>query len=196
MLYAPSNCSASRAEDAHPVRLLVLGLELVGQRVHDDLGVGIALEVVVPLGEQLLLEFLVVGELAVEGEREPLRLAAVVALERLGVATVTAAAGGIADVADRRRPVHPLHDRLELRAVVEPERLGHRADFLVRPDQRTAVGTIAGHARPRAARDSACPAASGGSDGRRCWHPRRSGHRLGDRRSPAAWNTAATPHSW
>ena len=96
------------AEDADPVGLLVLGLELVGQRVHDDLGVGVALQVVVALGEQLVLQLLVVGELAVEGEGEPLGLAAVLALEGLGVAAVVAAAGGVADVADRGRAVHAL----------------------------------------------------------------------------------------
>ena len=106
MLYAPSNRSASRPKTPDPVGLLVLGLELVGQRVHEDLGVGVALQVVVALGEQLVLELLVVGELAVEGEGEPLGLAAVVALERLGVAAVVAAAGGVADVADRGRAVH------------------------------------------------------------------------------------------
>ena len=122
-------------EDPDPVGLLVLGLELVGQRVHDDFGVGVALQVVVALGEQLVLELLVVGELAVEGEGEPLGLAAVVALERLGVASIVAAAGGVADVADRERAVDPLHDRLELLAVIEAERLGDRADFLVGLDQ-------------------------------------------------------------
>ncbi len=94
------------AEDPHPVGLLVLRLELVGQRVHDDFGVGIALQVVVALGEQLVLELVVIGELAVEGEGEPLGLAAVIAFERLGVAPVVAAAGGVAHVADRRGPVH------------------------------------------------------------------------------------------
>ena len=73
--------------------------------MHQDFGVGVALQVVVALGEQLVLELLVVGELAVEGEGEPLGLAAVVALERLGVAAVVAAAGGVADVADRGRAV-------------------------------------------------------------------------------------------
>ena len=40
------------SEDADPVRLLVLGLKLVRQRVHDDFGVSVALQVVVALGEQ------------------------------------------------------------------------------------------------------------------------------------------------
>ena len=93
-------------EHPDPVRLLVFGLELVGQRMHDDFGVGVALQVVVALVEQLFLELFVIGELAVEGERKPLRLAAVVAFERLGVGSVVAAAGGIAHVADRDRPVH------------------------------------------------------------------------------------------
>ena len=73
--------------------------------MHDDFGVGVALQVVVALGEQLFLELFVVGELAVEGEGEPLGLAAVVALERLGVASVVAAAGGVAHVADGDRAV-------------------------------------------------------------------------------------------
>ena len=93
-------------EHAHPVRLLVFGLELVGQRVHDDFGVGIALEVVVALGEQLFLELLVIGKLAVEGEREPLGLAAMIAFERLGVGPIVAAACGVANVADRDRAVN------------------------------------------------------------------------------------------
>jgi len=38
------------------------------EQVHQDLGVGVALQVVVALFEQLLLEFLIVGELAVERE--------------------------------------------------------------------------------------------------------------------------------
>ena len=105
MLYAPSNRSAIRPKHPDPVGLLVFGLELVGQRVHEDFGVGIALQVVVALVEQLFLELFVIGELAVEGEGEPLGLAAVVALERLGVGSVVAAAGGVADVADRDRPV-------------------------------------------------------------------------------------------
>ena len=44
----------------------------------------------------------VVGQLAVEGEAEPLVLLDVVPLEGLGVAAVVRPAGGVADVADRR----------------------------------------------------------------------------------------------
>ena len=44
-------------------------------------------------------------------------------------------------------PVHPLHDRLELVAMVEAERLGDRPQLLVGLDQRVAIGAEAGHAR-------------------------------------------------
>ena len=133
-------------EDADPVGLLVLGLELVGQRVHDDFGIGVPLEVVVALGEQLVLERLVVGELAVEGEGKPLGLAAVVSLEGLGVGSIVAAAGCVANVADRERAVDPLHDRLELLAMIEAKRFGDRAHLLVGLDQRAAVRAKAAHA--------------------------------------------------
>ena len=93
------------SEHADPVGLLVFGLELVGERVHDDFGVGVALQVVVALGEQLFLELFIVGKLAIEREGKPFRLAAVVALERLGVGSIVAAAGGVAHVADRDRAV-------------------------------------------------------------------------------------------
>ena len=42
------------AEDARPVDLGSFALELVAQRVHEDLGVGVALQVVVALVEQFL----------------------------------------------------------------------------------------------------------------------------------------------
>ena len=70
--------------------------------MHDDFGVGLPGEVVVLVGQQLLAELGVVGQLAVEGEAEPLVLLDVVPLEGLGVTAVVAAAGGIADVADGR----------------------------------------------------------------------------------------------
>ena len=134
------------AENPDPVGLLVFGLELVGQRMHDDFGVGVTLQVVITLAEQLLFELLIIGELPVEGEREPFRFAAVVAFEWLGVVSVVAPAGGITHVADRDRPVHSAHDRLEFLAMIEPERLGDRAHLFVGVDERIAVGTKAGHA--------------------------------------------------
>ncbi len=49
-------------------------------------------------------------------------------------------------MADGDRPVDLPHDRLELIAVIEPEGLGDRPHFLVRLDERVAVGPKAGHA--------------------------------------------------
>ena len=98
--------------------------------MHQDFGVGIALEVIIALVEQFLAKFLVVGELAVEGEGEPLGLAAVIALEGLGVALVVGPAGRIADVADRGGAVLPAHDLLEFLFLIEPEPLGDRPNSL------------------------------------------------------------------
>ena len=63
----------------NPIRLLVFGLQLVGERMHDDFCVGIPLEVIVTFVEQLFLEFVVIGQLAIEREGKPLRLPAMVA---------------------------------------------------------------------------------------------------------------------
>ena len=134
------------AKDPHPVWLRVFGLKLVSQRVHDDFGVGVSLQMIVALGEQLLFQFLIIGELAIEGEGEPLGLAAVVALERLGVITIVAPAGGVSDVADGGRAVHALHDRLEFQAMVEAERLGDRSQLFVGFQKCVAIGTKARHA--------------------------------------------------
>ena len=62
---------------------------------------------VVALGEELVAQGLVVRELAVEREGEPLGLAAVVSLKRLGVGPIVATAGRVADVADGQRAVDP-----------------------------------------------------------------------------------------
>ena len=115
-------------------------MQLVGQReCIDDLSVRIALEVVVALGEKLLLELEVIGNLAVEREGEPLGLSPMIALEGLGVATVIAAAGGVSYVADRGGTVHALHDRLELIAMIETEGLGDGPDFLMSLQQGVAA---------------------------------------------------------
>ena len=70
-----------------------------------------------------------------------------VSLERLGVGSIVAAAGCVAHVADRERAVDPLHDRLELLAMIQAKRFGDRADFLVGLDERTAVRAKTAHAR-------------------------------------------------
>ena len=47
----------------------------------------------------------------------------------------------------RHGPVHALHDRLELVAMVEAKRLGDRPHLLVGADQRLAIRPVAGHPR-------------------------------------------------
>ena len=103
----------------------------------------LAHEVVVGQASELVAEFAEVGELAVEGEAEPFPVAAVMAFERLGVAAVVGAAGGVADVADGGPARVLLHDAVVLGRVVEPERLDHRSDLLVRVDELFAVRVVA-----------------------------------------------------
>ena len=59
---------------------------------------------IIGLSKELIAEFGIVGELAVEGEREPFPFAAVMPLERLGVTAIIGPAGGVADMADGRPP--------------------------------------------------------------------------------------------
>ena len=110
---------------------MILGLQLVGQRVHNYFGIGVSLQVVVALVQQLFLELFVIGKLAVEREGKPLRLAAVIAFEWLRIAPVVSAASRTAHVPDRHRAVHLRHDRLEFLAVIEAEGLGDRSHFFV-----------------------------------------------------------------
>ncbi len=78
---------------------------------------------------------MIVGQLPVEGEAEPLVLLDVVAFEGLGVAAVVLAAGGVADVSDRRPARILLHQALELAAMAEAEDLAHAAHVLVGVDE-------------------------------------------------------------
>ena len=134
-------------EHPHPVDPSGLVLKLLTDRVHQDFGIGVALEVIVPFRKQFMLQILKIRELTVERESEPARFAAVRAFERLSVRFIVRAAGRVTHVADRRRAVVPLHDRLEFGAVIEPERLGDRAQFLVRFEQGLSIRVERGHAR-------------------------------------------------
>ena len=127
-------------------RRLPVGRQRLADLVHEDFGVGLARQVVVVVGQQLRPQLRVVGQLAVEGEAEPLVLLDVVPLERLGVAAVVGPAGGVADVADRRPAGVFLHQALVLGPMVHAEDLADRADFLVGVDQLVAMGMIGGHA--------------------------------------------------
>ena len=65
-----------RLEHVEQVGLLGL-LEFAAEQVEDDFGVVVPRQVVVGVGEQFGFEFFEIGEVAVEGEGEPLPLAPV-----------------------------------------------------------------------------------------------------------------------
>jgi len=87
------------AEDLYQIGPFIAP-QLVAEVVHDDLGISLTHEMIVGQSEQLGPQLRIIGELAVEGEAEPLPAAAMMALERLGVAAVGRPTGGIADMTD------------------------------------------------------------------------------------------------
>ena len=105
-----------------------------------------ARQVVVGQRQQLVAQLGEVGQLAVEGEAEPFPLAAVMPLERLGIAAVVGAAGGVADVADGRPAGVLPHDAVVLGLVVEAEGLDDGADLLVGVEELFALGIVGGEA--------------------------------------------------
>ena len=119
---------------------------LVGDEVQQDFGVGLQREMLFGVAEDLVAELRIVGQLPVEGEAEPLAFFDVPVFERLGVAAVLLAAGGVAHVADRGRAGVPPHDRLELGAVVEPKHLADRPHVFPFHQQLVAVRIVGRHA--------------------------------------------------
>lgn len=113
--------------------------------MHDHFRVGLPHQVRVRIGQQLVAELGVVGQLPVEGKTEPLVLFDVRSLERLGVVAVIGAAGGISDVPDcRRAPVLP-HEAVVLAAVVQTEDFGHASHVLIGIKDLSSSGLIRAH---------------------------------------------------
>ena len=137
--------------------------QLAADLVHDDFGVVVARQVIVAVGQQLVAQLGVVGQLAVEAEAEPLVLLQMVPLERLGVAAVVRAAGGVANVADRRPAGVLRHQALGLAAMAEPKDFADAAHLLVGVEELLALRVEAASCRPKAGRGSGCPAASAAS---------------------------------
>ncbi len=114
--------------------------------MHDDLGVGMANDVVVVAAEQMVAEVLDVGQLAVEGEGEPLPAASVVTLEGLGVRGVVLPAGGIASVADGGLAGVLFENGQGFGRMRQAEDVRDDADVLVGIDNLAPLGVIAGYA--------------------------------------------------
>jgi len=120
---------------------------LVGDGVHQHFRVVAARQVVVRHCEQFGLELVEVGELAVKRDGEPLPLALVIALERLGERLRFRAGGGITDVADGRPTLVIGHDFGVLRALAGAKRFGNGADGAIRVEELPADGVVS--AKPR-----------------------------------------------
>ncbi len=103
-------------------------------------------QVAVAAGQQVLPQLLIVGQLAVEGEAEPLVLLHVLPLERLGVAAVFGPAGGVTHLADGGTAGVFAHQALRLAAMAEPEHFADAAQVLEGVDELVAVGIVRGHA--------------------------------------------------
>src|SRR5436853_7221610 len=97
----------------------------------DNLRVRFAGHVVTRHGKELRPQIRVICQLAVESKAEPFPLAAVVPLERLGIAAVVGAASGVADVANRRPAGVLPHTGLALRGMVQAKRLDDAAELLI-----------------------------------------------------------------
>ena len=130
----------------HQIGALVAA-QLVADVVLDDFRVGLADQMVIGEREQLGPELGEVGQLAVEREAEPFPLAAVMPLERLSIAAVVRAAGGVADVADGRPARVLLHDAVVFGLVIEAEGLDDRPDLAERVDDLFAAGVVGGEPR-------------------------------------------------
>ena len=103
------------AEHLDQVGPVVAAWQLVAEVVHDDFGVGVARQVVVGLRRAARSRSSAkLASWPLKAKANHFHLQPCCALERLGVAAVVAAAGGVADVADGGPAGVLLHDALEL----------------------------------------------------------------------------------
>ena len=119
--------------------------QLVADGVHDHFGVVVAGQMVFIVGEDLSPQLHVIRQLPVEPEGKPFPLLDMRPLERLGIAAVLGAAGGITDVADGGPTGVLRHQSLVLAAVAEAKHLADAADVLDRGEQLAAVRIPDGH---------------------------------------------------
>ena len=119
--------------------------ELLGDQVQQDFGVGLERQVEIGIGKDFRPQLGIIGQLPVEGEREPLELFDMPPLEGLSVAAVFLAAGGVTDVTDRGRAGISPHQRFKLGPMVEPKHLADGADVFPFDQELIAAGVKAGH---------------------------------------------------
>ena len=86
---------------------------------------------VVGFFQQLVSEFVVVRQLAVEGERKPATLVEVMVLERLSVTFVVGSAGGITHVPNGNRTTVFAHQILSFRFVRQSKDFLHASDVAI-----------------------------------------------------------------
>jgi len=150
--------STHRVEEGHVIRAVkapahrthhhrqvgdLIAAEPIGQRVHDYLGVGVEREMVIASLQQPVAKLGEVGQVAVEGEAEPLPPPAVMALERLGVTHVVCAARGVASVPDGCRTGVIGEDGTVLGRVRHPKRLADGTRILMSIEKLRPVGVVA-----------------------------------------------------
>ena len=134
------------SDAAHHVdqRRPAVARQFAADLVHDDFGIRRPRQMVLIIFQQLVAQFGIVGKLPVEGERKPFALLQMVPLEGLGVAEVFAAASGVPNMADGGLAGVPGHQRFRFAAVVEPKRLGHRAQLAIGFQNLLALGVVGG----------------------------------------------------
>jgi hypothetical protein len=103
--------------------------------MHQHFGIGIASQMKITLGQNLLFQLLIVGELTVEAKREPLVLFDVMSLKRLSVSLIVGSTGGIAHVANRGNPRVLVHQSDGFVLMIQVEHFRDGADIFVGVDQ-------------------------------------------------------------
>ena len=100
----------------------------------------------VVIGQQGLSQLAIVGQLAVEAEAKPFSLLQMVTLERLGIAAILLATGGVSNVPDGGPAFVLLHQRFGFAPMTQPKHFRHAPQLAVGIDQLLPSGRIAGHA--------------------------------------------------
>src|SRR5690606_23453642 len=99
--------------------------KLPADLVHNDFGIGLAGQVMVVVGQQLVSQLGIVGKLAVERKAKPLPPLQVMPLERLGVIAIFTSTRRISHVTDGSPSCIAIHQAFRLAAVAQTEYLAN-----------------------------------------------------------------------